>query len=106
MVEKSKQVPVRLHNLRADIPIDLEGAIESLEKNELLYYNLLSRFTSQTSNPLMQQMKKALEVSDWEQMAETAGNLRGSSGYVGAGRMHYACYYIEQAYNDNNFTRM
>ena len=30
----------------------------------------------------------------------------GSSGYVGAGKIHYACYYISEAFNSNNFKQM
>ena len=30
-------------------------------------------------------------------------HLKGTSGMVGGGRIHYACYYLEQAYRANDF---
>ena len=39
-------------------------------------------------------------------MKNAAHSLKGASGYVGAGRVHYACYYIQKAYNSKNYEKM
>ena len=35
-----------------------------------------------------------------------AHSLKGASGYVGAGKVHYACYYIQKAYSINDYDGM
>ena len=32
--------------------------------------------------------------------------LKGASGYVGAGRIHYVCYWIQNAFHDENHQKM
>ena len=39
-------------------------------------------------------------------MKEAAHSLKGASGYVGAGKVHYACFYIQRAYNANDYQSM
>ena len=39
-------------------------------------------------------------------MSEAVMELKGASGLVGAGRIHYTCYYIEQAYRDNKVFKL
>ena len=35
-----------------------------------------------------------------------AHSLKGASGYVGAGRVHYCCYHIQKAFVDEDFQLM
>lgn len=46
----------------------------------------------------MKRIKDAIKAKDYEQMNHGAHALKGASGYVGASRIHYACYYIQEAY--------
>ena len=39
-------------------------------------------------------------------MQSGAHSLKGSSGYVGASKIHYACYYIQDAYSSGNYSGM
>ena len=39
-------------------------------------------------------------------MKEQAHSLKGASGYIGAGRIHYACYFIQEAHQINNHRKM
>lgn len=32
--------------------------------------------------------------------------MKSASGYVGAGKLHYACYYVQSAWHANNFVNM
>ena len=45
-------------------------------------------------------------MKDWTKMKDGAHTLKSASGYVGAGKIHYACYYIQKAHHENNFTEM
>ena len=35
-----------------------------------------------------------------------AHSLKGNSGYIGAAKLHYVCYYIQKAYIDNDYEAM
>ena len=50
----------------------------------------------------LSQITDARNRQDWQAMKAAAHSLKGASGYVGAGRVHYACYYIQKAYNAND----
>jgi HPt (histidine-containing phosphotransfer) domain-containing protein len=39
-------------------------------------------------------------------MKANAHSLKGACGYVGASRLHYSCYYIQEAYLLNQFDKM
>ena len=43
---------------------------------------------------------------DWKKVDFYANALQESSTCVGAGRIFYACYYIQNAYKDANFEDM
>ena len=42
----------------------------------------------------MKQVKEAVEKENFLGMKEGAHSLKGSSGYIGASHIHYACYFI------------
>ena len=51
----------------------------------------------------MEQIANSMNSEEWAKMKMTARVLKGASGYVGAGKIHYACYYIQESYNSNDF---
>ena len=40
-----------------------------------------------------------MDTLNWTQVKEVAHSLKSSSGYVGASRIHYDCYFMQEAYN-------
>jgi len=42
----------------------------------------------------MIKIKSAVETLNYDDYKEHAHALKGASGYIGASRIHYACYYI------------
>lgn len=46
----------------------------------------------------MKAIAVAVETKDWNQMKIKAHSLKGACGYVGASRLHYACYFIQEAF--------
>lgn len=42
----------------------------------------------------MKKIKDAIKNKNWKDMMDGAHTLKGASGYVGASRIHYACYFI------------
>ena len=48
-------------------------------------------------------MKVALQMQDWASIELAANKLQGSSAYIGAGKVHYACYYIQAVCAAKNY---
>lgn len=49
----------------------------------------------------MRRIAQAVNQKDWDGMKAFAHSLKGACGYVGASHLHYACYYIQEAYTLN-----
>lgn len=45
-------------------------------------------------------------TKDWSEMKHAAHNLKGSAGYVGISRLHYAAYYVQLFYSTQNYEQM
>ena len=46
----------------------------------------------------MVDIREALQKNDFAKVSSYAQELKDQSGFVGAGKIHYASYYIEQAH--------
>jgi HPt (histidine-containing phosphotransfer) domain-containing protein len=49
-------------------------------------------------NANMKLIAQSLNKQDWNEMKLKAHSLKGACGYVGASRLHYACYFIQEAF--------
>ena len=70
------------------------------------YLKLLSSFAEEYCEVEVMKVTEAVRDRDWSGMFRATASLRGSSGYVGAGQIYYACCYVLHASEDNDFTRM
>ena len=95
-----------MHNLDIVEPIDVKTPVQSLGGNTKLYFAMLSRLEKMSLSSCLSQITEARNRQDWQAMKAAAHSLKGASGYVGAGKVHYACYYIQKAYNNNDFEGM
>lgn len=57
-------------------------------------------------NKTLNEIIKPIDERDWFNIKQKAHALKGSSSYVGAGRLHYACYYIQDHFYFNNYQKM
>ena len=87
-------------------PVDLHYATASLGNNSKLFYIMLERLADVSIATSIEKLTIALNEEDWDGMKQAAHSLKGSSGYVGASKIHYACYYIQDAYNSSNYNGM
>lgn len=67
---------------------------------------MLGRLESMSLQQGMKKIKDAMASNDYENMNCGAHTLKGSSGYVGASRIHYACYYIQEAFVSQQYDVM
>ena len=95
---------IRLLDLDVTEPVDLHYATASL--NNELFYDMLEHLTDIGLVTNIEKITHSLQAEDWDGMKQAAHTLKGSSGYVGASKVHYACYYIQDAYNNRNYSGM
>ena len=101
-----KQLLVRIINLDVTEPIDFVTPVENLGGQRSLFITMLKRLEVMSLVSTMAQVADGLNTKDWAKMKQGAHQLKGTSGYVGAGRMHYVCYHIQHAYHMNDFQTM
>ena len=64
-----------------------------------MFYRMLAKY--EVASKLEENMKelgKGLEARDALQMKEGAHKIKGSCGYIGAAKLHYATYYIHNCW--------
>jgi HPt (histidine-containing phosphotransfer) domain-containing protein len=59
---------------------------------------MLGRLESMSLDPNIKDIAEALDCRDFNKMKSKVHNLKGACGYVGASRVHYACYWIQDAH--------
>ena len=79
-------------------PIDVDSSIASLGGNVKLYISMLARLEQMALNMCITQITDSIIEKDWEKLKVATHTLKGASAYVGAGKVHYACFYIQKAY--------
>ena len=55
---------------------------------------------------MMEKIVPAIDGKDYKTFKVHAHSLKGSSGYVGASKVHYACYYIQEHHYHERFEEM
>ena len=67
---------------------------------------MLGRLETMSLNSNMTAIAAAIEHKDWAQMKLKAHCLKGACGYVGASRLHYACYFLQEAHQRGQYNLM
>jgi HPt (histidine-containing phosphotransfer) domain-containing protein len=93
-VDDKVKLMIKIQDLDVADPIDMQTPQKFLGGNVELFYMMLGRLEAMSLTSTMKKIKEAMRTGDYEQMNCGAHTLKGSSGYVGASRIHYACYYI------------
>lgn len=100
-----KQTPklaqVKVEDLDINKVIDSEKAISNLG-GEQLYKLMLPQAEGTSLIGILEKLAHEINVRDWDQIKFQAHSLKGTAGYIGASRLHYACYWIQRAHIDND----
>ncbi len=92
-----------VRNLDMNKIIDMNGALEVLGGMAELFYKMLARYeTASGLDANMVELGKGLEEMDSGKMKNGAHKIKGSSGYVGASRLHYATFCIHECWEANH----
>ena len=88
-------------------PLDVFTAVRgNMNNNTKLYFKIISSFEVVRLNKGLDAITSTMAAQDWKKVKETVTELKSASGYIGAVYVHYACYYIEEAYNAKDFLGM
>ena len=59
-----------------------------------------------TLNQCMNTVAEAVNQQDYDKIKLGAHMLKGATGYIGAGRLHYVCYHIKNAFFCGDYQKM
>ena len=97
---------VKVYNLDVSQPIDISKATSLIGGNKKLYINMLSKIEVMSLSSQLNQIADAINNKDWPKMKMAAHTLKSTSGYVGAGKLHYSCYYVQSTWVAQDFVGM
>ena len=96
----------KVTKLRTDSPIDKEEAINGLGGDENMFIIMLQNFSKMSIGSNMSQVKEAYDKKDFDKIKSVAHTLKGACAYVGAGKLHYICYFIQDYWVKKEYDRM
>ena len=68
-----------------------------------MFYRMLGKYQEQSKfEDNMMELGKGLETRDTNRMKDGAHKIKGSCGYIGASRLHYATFYIHDKWEQDN----
>ena len=67
---------------------------------------MLGNFLKTALDEIMPKLMMFYDRKDYVNFQNAAHTLKGSSGYVAASRLHYQCYFIQVAFQDNDMQGM
>lgn len=98
--------PIPVFDIDISKPIDTKKTIEGLGGEPIMFYTMLGKFEDLSLTKQMGECAKAVDDQDYLAMKNAAHSLKGSSGYVGASHLHYACYFIQEHYIFDRYEQM
>lgn len=75
-------------------PIDVKMAVDGLGGDPTIFFMMLGNFESMTLNDHMKNIVKEYDEKNHKKFKDLAHGVKGASGYIGASRLHYVCYFI------------
>lgn len=98
--------PIVVLDIDIQTPIDIKKAIEGLGGEPFMFYTMLGKFEDMSLIKQMSECAKAVDDGDYLEMKNAAHSLKGSSGYIGASHLHYACYFIQEHFIYERYDQM
>ena len=105
-IEEQKLVSVKVVEYNVEKPIDLRCLEKRFRNDKQVFLRMLQQLSTYLIPNCMSRMNDAILVLEYEQMNFVAHTLKGASGYVGAAKLHYVCYYIQEAYHQDRLQEM
>ena len=84
----------RVIDVSIALPIDVPKAIEQSSGRKDVFIKMLEKLEDMALIPNLKEIAAAVEAKDYLALKNKAHMLKGASGYVAAGPVHYSCYFI------------
>ena len=79
-------------------PIDIATAVSGMGGEERMFYRMLESLESMTLTKTMTDIVDAYDAKNYKQLKDLAHALKGACAYIGAGRLHYVCFFMQEHY--------
>lgn len=89
-----EQPLIKVQEMDVSTPIDVDKAVQGLGGDPNIFYMMLENLEKLALNKTLKDMVPEYDKANYAGMKDLAHSLKGASGYVGASRLHYACYFI------------
>lgn len=111
--------PIQVMDFDIATPIDVKRATETLCGEPRMFYMMLGKFEDMTFLNLIGELAKQYDyiaflgppryddkayLHQLEVFMEHAHQLKSPAGYIGASRVHYACYFIQEHFLYKRYT--
>ena len=105
-MENNSQGGVKTWEMKIDTPIDINLAVKGLGGELSIFFMMLGQFENMSLLQSMQNLIPAYDNKDYVDLKDQAHTLKGTSSYIGAGKLSYACYYMQLHWVQNNYPLM
>lgn len=102
----AKKEPRAFTNFDTTTPLDHMMALQSMKDNKNLFYMFLNRFRTQTLITHLNQITLAMDSQNMSKLNQSCHALKASAGYIGAGLIHYDCYFMQDFYAKKDYNSM
>mmetsp|Transcript_14670 Transcript_14670/g.24990 ORF Transcript_14670/g.24990 Transcript_14670/m.24990 type:complete len:133 (+) Transcript_14670:28-426(+) len=89
---------IKVQEMDISTPIDVDKAIQGLGGDPNIFYMMLENLEKLALIKTMRELVPEYDNRNFQAIKDLAHSLKGASGYVGASRLHYACYFIQEHY--------
>ena len=96
----------RVIDLSTKHPIDIDKAIAQLGGERQIFYSMLGKFESMSLLSSLEELRDAVNERDYAKIKCKAHSLKGASGYIGAGAIHYSCYHMQEKFMNEQYEMM
>ena len=67
---------------------------------------MLGKFEGMSLSVSLEDLRDAVNDKDYSKLKCKAHSLKGASGYIGAGGIHYVCYHIQEQFAMEHYDEM
>lgn len=79
--------------------------MEGFGGEDTIFYMMVDKLESMTLNKIMKDLVPAYDNLDYKEIKMLAHSLKGASAYIGASRLHYACFFIQAHFVNGEFQK-
>ena len=95
---KDFETSIKIEKYNIQTAFDMHKAMKNLGCTIEYYMQLLKSFTENVLEVNMMNMATDYENEQYKEMMFLAYNIKGASGYIGAGKLNYACHFMRKNY--------